>query len=447
MQLNPGQTVAYNDILQGKSIFLTGPGGTGKSFLIKEAFNALPQTGREPSLTAMTGCAALLLHSKAKTLHSWSGIGLGTDAVPILIGKIKKSRRAVLRWLKTDTLVIDEVSMMTPELFEKLEEIARTIRRDQRPFGGLQIIMVGDFYQLPPVYKGDQQDKDFVFESPLWSKLGLITHDLTEIVRQKDEAFQTILNQARCGQLTKESLKILKRRMNLDYKSMEIQPSMLFTRRAEVDTINMNHLRKLTGDRKTYLATTVFNPLTQTQGLTKDSPEVIQAVQSLDKVAAYSPELTLAVGAQVMLLTNMNPGAGLVNGSRGVVIGFERPPSKEEDKAFVLQKSVDMVFPVVRFKSSIQIIQHHDWDTDVPGIKRQQLPLKLAYAITIHKAQGATLDCALIDVGGRTFEFGQAYTALSRLKDMESLFIHDISLDAFRAHPKVVEFYATVHSP
>ena len=448
MQLNPGQTAAYNDIIQGKSIFLTGPGGTGKSFLIKEVFNALPQTGREPSLTAMTGCAALLLHSKAKTLHSWSGIGLGTDAVPILVGKIKKSRRAVLRWLKTDTLVIDEVSMMTPDLFEKLEEIARTIRRDQRPFGGLQIIMVGDFYQLPPISKGEETD--FVFESPLWAKLGLITHDLTEIVRQKDEAFQTILNQARCGQLTKESLKILKRRMNLDYKSMEIQPSMLFTRRAEVDTINMNHLRKLTGDRKTYLATTIFNPLTQTQGLTKDSPEVIQAVQSLDKVAAYSPELTLAVGAQVMLLTNMNPGAGLVNGSRGVVIGFDRPcilgpgearpPSKEE--VTVLQKSVDMVFPVVRFKSGIQIIQHHDWDTDMPGIKRQQLPLKLAYAITIHKAQGATLDCALIDVGGRTFEFGQAYTALSRLKDMESLFIHDISLDAFRAHPKVVEFYA-----
>ena len=430
--LNPGQTAAYNDILQGKSIFLTGPGGTGKSFLIKEVFNALPQTGREPSLTAMTGCAALLLHPKAKTLHSWSGVGLGTDAVPLLVGKIKKSRRAVLRWLKTDTLVIDEVSMMTPDLFEKLEEVSRTIRRDQRPFGGLQIIMVGDFYQLPPV---SREDTKFVFESPLWAKLGLITHDLTQIVRQKDEAFQTILNQARCGQLTKESLKILKRRMNLDYKSMEIQPSMLFTRRAEVDTINMNHLRKLTGDRKTYKASTVFNPLTQTQGLTNDTPEVVQAIQGLDKIAAYSTELTLAVGAQVMLLTNMNPGAGLVNGSRGVVIGFDRP-TKDDTAA------TDTLFPVVRFKSGIQIIQHHDWDTDMPGIKRQQLPLKLAYAITIHKAQGATLDCALIDVGGRTFEYGQAYTALSRLKDMESLFIHDISLDAFRAHPKVVEFYA-----
>jgi ATP-dependent DNA helicase PIF1 len=432
MQLNPGQTAAYNDILQGKSIFLTGPGGTGKSFLIKEIFNTLTT---QTSLTAMTGCAALLLHPKAKTLHSWSGVGLGTDAVPLLVGKIKKSRRAVLRWLKTDTLVIDEVSMMTPDLFEKLEEIARTVRRDQRPFGGLQLIMVGDFYQLPPVSK---EETKFVFESPLWEKIRLITHDLTQIVRQKDEAFQTILNQARCGQLTKESLKILKLRMNLDYKSMEIQPSMLFTRRAEVDTINMNHLRKLTGDRKTYTASTIFNPLTQTQGLTKDSPEVVQAVQGLDKVAAYSTELTLAVGAQVMLLTNMNPAAGLVNGSRGVVIGFDRPT--KDDTA---TNPTDTLFPVIRFKSGIQIIQHHDWEVpDMPGIKRQQLPLKLAYAITIHKAQGATLDCALIDVGGRTFEYGQAYTALSRLKDMESLFIHDISRDAFKAHPKVVAFYA-----
>ena len=441
MQLNTGQTAAYNDILQGKSIFLTGPGGTGKSFLIKEIFETLKShSGRETCLTAMTGCAALLLHPKAKTLHSWSGVGLGTDVVPLLVGKIKKSRRATLRWLKTDTLVIDEVSMMTPDLFEKLEEIARTIRRDQRPFGGLQIIMVGDFYQLPPVSKGEETK--FVFESPLWTKLGLITHDLVQIVRQKDEAFQTILNQARCGQLTKDSLKILKRRMNLDYKSMEIQPSMLFTRRAEVDTINMNHLRKLTGDRKTYVATTIFNPLTQTQGLTNDSPEVVQAIQGLDKVAAYSTELTLAVGAQVMLLTNMNPGAGLVNGSRGVVIGFERP-TKDDTSIKPTKNPTDMLFPVVKFKSCTQIIQHHDWDTEMPGIKRQQIPLKLAYAITIHKAQGATLDCALIDVGGRTFEYGQAYTALSRLKDMESLFIHDISREAFKAHPKVVEFYAS----
>jgi ATP-dependent DNA helicase PIF1 len=442
--LNSGQRAAFDAIMEGRSIFLTGPGGTGKSFLIKEVFDQLNKPGHSVSLTAMTGCAALLLHSKAKTLHSWSGIGLGTDVVPLLVGKIKKSRRAMLGWLKTDTLVIDEVSMLTAELFEKLEEIARRIRKNERPFGGLQLIMVGDFFQLPPVSKGE--DTKFVFESPLWASMGLTTYALTEIVRQKNPEFQAILNEARTGSLSKASLKVLRKRMDLDYKSLEIQPSMLFTRRGEVDTINTTHLKKLTTEKKTYTATTVFNPITQTRGLSKSSPEVEHAVQALDKVAAYSVELTLAVGAQVMLLTNMNPGAGLVNGSRGVVVGFERPPAKEEDLSGSAPppKYGDVLFPVVRFKGgSKQTIQFHDWELqEFPGVKRQQIPLKLAYAITIHKAQGATLDCALIDVGGRTFEYGQAYTALSRVKDMESLYIHDIAPEAFKAHPKVLLFYA-----
>jgi ATP-dependent DNA helicase PIF1 len=442
--LNSGQQAAFDAIMEGKSIFLTGPGGTGKSFLIKEVFDKLSTPGHSVSLTAMTGCAALLLHSKAKTLHSWSGIGLGTDVVPLLIGKIKKSRRAKLNW-RTDTLVIDEVSMMTPELFEKLEEIARKLRDDPRPFGGLQLIMVGDFFQLPPVSKGEETK--FVFESPLWKTMGLTTHALTEIVRQKNPEFQAILNEARTGSLTKASLKVLRRRMDLDYKSLEIQPSMLFTRRGEVDSINATHLKKLATEKKTYSATTTFNPITQTRGLTTISPEVQAAVQALDKVAAYSVELTLAVGAQVMLLTNINPGAGLVNGSRGVVVGFERPPSKEAEDlsgAKAPTKHSDVLFPLVRFKGGKQLIQFHDWELqEFPGVKRQQIPLKLAYAITIHKAQGATLDCALIDVGGRTFEYGQAYTALSRVKDMESLYIHDLAAEAFKAHPKVVAFYAS----
>jgi ATP-dependent DNA helicase PIF1 len=443
--LNSGQRAAFDAIMEGKSIFLTGPGGTGKSFLIKEVFDQLNKPGHSVSLTAMTGCAALLLHSKAKTLHSWSGIGLGADVVPLLVGKIKKSRRAMLGWLKTDTLVIDEVSMLTAELFEKLEEIARKVRKNDSPFGGLQLIMVGDFFQLPPVSKGEETK--FVFESPLWKTMGLTTYALTEIVRQKNPEFQAILNEARTGTLTKASLKVLRGRIDLDYKSLEIQPSMLFTRRGEVDSINTTHLKKLTTEKKTYTATTVFNPITQTHGLSKGSPEVEHAVQALDKVAAYSVELTLAVGAQVMLLTNMNPGAGLVNGSRGVVVGFERPPAKEAEDlsgSSTPAKHHDILFPVVRFKSGCkQLIQFHDWELqEFPGVKRQQIPLKLAYAITIHKAQGATLDCALIDVGGRTFEYGQAYTALSRVKDMESLYIHDIAPEAFKAHPKVVAFYA-----
>jgi ATP-dependent DNA helicase PIF1 len=452
--MNKGQVAAFDAIQSGKSIFLTGPGGTGKSFLISKLFDD-SRSGRSTSLTAMTGCAALLLHPKAKTLHSWAGIGLGTDVVPILVAKIRKSRRATMRWMKTDRLVIDEVSMMTPELFEKLDEVGRKIRRNEvLPFGGIQIILVGDFFQLPPVSKGE--DTHFVFESPLWKKLGLVTHELTEIVRQKDPVFQEVLNQARRGELTKASLRVLQKRMNLDYKSMEIQPTMLFTRRVEVDQINMRELRKLTSEeRHTYKATTAFAPIAQTQGLHVDSPEVVRAIQSLDNNASYSAELTLVVGAQVMLITNLNPEAGLVNGSRGVVVGFRRQEADVGETKGAVQKKTDELLPLVQFKSGERrVIDYNDWEiTDFPvimagqtasaGIKRRQIPLKLAYAVTIHKAQGATLDCALIDVGDRTFECGQAYVALSRVKDLESLYIHDLDAAAFRAHPKVKEFYSS----
>jgi ATP-dependent DNA helicase PIF1 len=328
------------------------------------------------------------------------------------------------------------------------------MRRNERPFGGLQLVLVGDFFQLPPVTPGSpQQDAasqtHFVFESPLWQKMGLQVCDLTEIVRQKDPVFQTLLNEARRGEISKASLKILRKRMDLPYSSLAIQPTMLFTRRAQVDHINMIHLRKLTTEKKTFTATTAFLPIANTQGFHEKHPDVLHAIQSLDNAAPYPVELTLAVGAQVMLLTNMNPEAGLVNGSRGVVVGFQRPLNPDETTGVVQaqaqgQKAQDTTFPLVQFKSGDRrVIEYHTWEiADLPGVIRKQIPLRLAYAITIHKAQGATLDCALIDVGGRTFEYGQAYVALSRVRDIDSLYIHDVEADAFRAHPKVKEFYS-----
>jgi ATP-dependent DNA helicase PIF1 len=436
--MNTAQQAAFDAIEAGKSIFLTGPGGTGKSYLLNEL--SLRST-KHVSLTAMTGCAALLLNSKAKTLHSWAGVGLGTDVVPLLVSKIKKSTRAKKRWIEADILVIDEVSMMTPDLFEKLDEVGRKIRGNPHmPFGGLQIVLVGDFFQLPPI-----STESFVFESPLWKKLGLETHELTEIVRQKDPIFQAVLNEARHGELSKASVRLLRKRMNLDYKSLTVQPTMLFTRRVEVDQINARELKKLTTERHVFKATTVFNPSANTAGLTVTSPEVQTAVQKLDGNAAYTPELVLAVGAQVMLLFNMNHEAGLVNGSRGVVVDFKKLEPKEDDKAFI--KKDETLMPVVEFKSGDRrIIDYNTWEVqDFPGVLRKQIPLKLAYAVTIHKAQGATLDCALIDVGDKTFEYGQAYVALSRCKDIESLYVHDLDAAAFRANPKVKEFYALAH--
>jgi len=427
--MNRGQESAFNAVQEGKSIFLTGPGGTGKSYLIHRIFEStgFGITPREIALTALTGCAALLLHPKAKTIHSWAGIGLGKEPVSVLVKNIRKMRNAVKRWMSTDVLIIDEISMMTAELFEKLEEIARKVRRIDRPFGGLQIVLVGDFFQLPPV--ADSQETQFIFESPVWKSMALQTCEWTEIVRQADPVFQGILNEARKGNLSPASLKILKKRMRLDINGQAIKPTMLFTRRAEVDLINMSHLKKLEGDRQTFKATTRFLPSVTVPA---DDMFLQKAIRALDMNSSYTETLTLVIGAQVMLLINKNPGEGLVNGSRGVVVGFETVDAK--------------LLPVVQFRNGLKMpIEYNTWEVgDFPGVMRSQIPLRLAYAITIHKAQGATLDCALIDVGDRTFEYGQAYVALSRLKDLEGLYIHDIDASAFRAHPKVLEFYESI---
>jgi ATP-dependent DNA helicase PIF1 len=446
--LNTRQRAAYDAVAMGKHIFLTGPGGTGKSFLLNMLYTVLPKRiDAKVALTALTGCAALLLHPRAKTLHSWAGVGLAKESAAVLIKEIRKSRKAAFRWVDTDILVIDEISMMTPEFFEKLDEIGRAIRRNPtKPFGGLQLVLVGDFYQLPPVVRQDLSggptvETCFLFESPLWKELTLETHTLNEIVRQKDPIFQEVLNQARRGELTKKSIKVLANRMGLDYKDQAIQPTMLFTRRAQVDEINMSHLRKLTTERRTFKASTLFMPIESTKGMTEEDPLVKKAISKLDMDAPYAAELTVAIGAQVMLLVN-KPELGLANGSRGVVVGYG---TATDESTTNVKVDDSLLVPLVKFRNSLVIpIEHNTWEVpDFPGVLRRQIPIRLAYAITIHKAQGATLDCALIDIGNKTFEYGQAYVALSRVKDLESLYIHDFEPTAFRAHPKVKEFYLT----
>lgn len=431
MALNDDQQLALDLAKKGKSFFLTGPGGSGKSYVLERIKAELEeQYKKRVAVTAMTGCAALLLGNKAKTLHSWAGVGIAKEPAVVLIRNIRNSPKSFRRWLATDTLIVDEVSMLTPEFLEKLNEIAQAIRRDFRPMGGIQIIFVGDFFQLPPVNKDSRNGvpTKFVFESPIWKQIVPEKVELKKIERQRDPVFHKILEEARNGCLSKESLKILKTRQGLQWQGLEIKPTLLFSRKAEVDHVNATNLKALTGPRHVYKAETVLLPIESTRGLDKNSEPVQLAVKKLDRDAQYSPELVLAVGAQVMLLVNTDFELGLVNGSRGVVTGFT------ED---------ELHLPLVKFKNTSPMpMGPVTWESDdIEGLYRKQIPLRLAYAVTIHKAQGATLDCALIDIGHSTFECGQAYVALSRVRSLDSLYIWDLEESAFRTHDKVLSYY------
>jgi ATP-dependent DNA helicase PIF1 len=425
------QRRAIEAALRGDSIFITGPGGTGKSFLLSVLYDEFRLQGKRMAVTAMTGCAALLLGSHAKTLHSWAGIGLGKGPADTHIRSIVMNGRKKKNWNQTDCLVIDEVSMLTPQLLELLDQIARIVRkRRDAPIGGLQLIFVGDFYQLPPV-----SSTQFAFQSSVWKDIVKDVYELTIIHRQKDPVFQKILNQARIGELSPESVAILTERKTMSWKGQAIRPTMLFTRNADVNEINSNHLAKLKSEEVVFQAKTVMPTVAKAGTLEgfvgkgaspiSKEEETIR-VQKLDKDGPYETHLVLKVGAQVMLVANLSPETGLVNGSRGVVERFEGG------------------LPYVKFLSTYGLIKvdYHKWESegDVP-LYREQIPLRLAYALTIHKAQGASLDSALVDIGRNTFEYGQAYVALSRVRSLEALYVYDIDPVAFRVNPAVRDFY------
>jgi ATP-dependent DNA helicase PIF1 len=419
--MDEDQKKAIDLAISSKSLFLTGAGGTGKSYVVRKIIEELERNGKDVALTAMTGCATILLGKNAKTLHSWAGIGLGKETVSALLAKIKKSSKSKKNWLIIDTLIIDEVSMMSPDLLDKLDYIARNIRKSDTLFGGIQLILVGDLYQLPPINRDSRDGPQFVFESSTWKHLE-DTITLRTIHRQSDATFVKILQEARIGELSEESIDILEKRKTSEWKKLEIKPTLIFSRRDDVEQINVTQLRKCEGPDIVFKARTI-----RQRGLVTENEQY--AIDKMDKVGSYVPELTLRKGAQVMLLTNKYASEyGLVNGSRGIVEKFCEGPEP---------------LPMVKFKNGqVIIVAFHAWNSEeVVGLQREQIPLQLAYAVTIHKAQGATLDCALIDIGKNTFENGQAYVALSRVKSLDCLYIWDFDPEAFTVHPKVRDYH------
>jgi ATP-dependent DNA helicase PIF1 len=429
--LNDDQRAALTAVQAGKNIFLTGPAGSGKSYLIRRIVSWAADAGRIISVTALTGCAALLLGNKAKTLHSWAGIGLGREPADRLAATVLRTPRAKSRWKRTDILIVDEISMMTPELFEKLDFIGRRVRARNAPWGGIQLIACGDYFQLPPVTKGISGETAtvgrFAFECAAWRGADLMPVILTKIERQTDPAFQTLLNECRIGAPSAASVELLRSRQGLDWKSREIRPTLLFSRNADVDTINEKNIAALEQPLHIFDAETRITYDPEYPDIPIPTGEELERIVTrLDNDANYSAHVELCRGAQVMLITNLDVEKGLVNGSRGVIHDFNTVGD-----------------PVVKFIHGDAVtIASHEWKSnDCPHVIRAQVPLRVAYAITIHKSQGATLDCALVDIGASTFEYGQAYVALSRVRDLDSLYVHSLVPSKIRAHPAVTKFY------
>jgi len=438
--LNSEQLAALQAVKKGRNIFLTGAGGTGKSHTIRAITEWAASAGIRCAVTAMTGCAALLLNYegaavRAKTLHSWAGVGLARETPIELAEVVDRNRRAKRRWIDTKLLIVDEISMMTPDFLEKLDLIARRIRRNPHSkFGGMQIVFAGDFCQLPPVMRSVavSTDMQFVFQCPSWTDLIDETHNLIQIVRQSDPVFQRLLTEARMGSLSPESLTVLESRMNLEWQENEIRPTLLFSRNSEVDKINRINMEALDGEHRFYEPKTVVMEKNSARLISITDPDVQRGLAKLDTDAPYDSKLELCIGAQVMLITNLDQEGGLVNGSRGVVTGFTGGG-----------------LPMVRFLSFSEpvIIDRANWWLAEPdNIGRSQIPLKVAYALTIHKSQGSTLDSALVDIGSNTFEYGQAYVALSRCRSLEGLYVWALDPRKIICHPAVRTFYEGLHA-
>jgi ATP-dependent DNA helicase PIF1 len=440
MELSIEQQIVFDKYVQGHNIFITGPGGTGKSALIKMIFQHAFNHFKNIQVTALTGCAAVLLNCKAKTLHSWAGIGLGNGSIENLVSKIKKNKFAKDLWKETNILVVDEISMLSLKLFNTLNEIGKVIRHNSRPFGGIQLIFSGDFYQLPPVGDRDEPDTQrFCFESDDWNS---VFHrncqiQLVKIFRQTDETYTTILNQIREGKIKRKSNDII-----MQYVGREIDPKLiaeptkLFPTRNKVENINNSKMSVLNGEEKEYkikylkdLEISKSDRERRTEFTDKD---IQLELDFLANNLICEKEMKIKIGSQVMCIVNIQNDDNLeiCNGSQGIIIGYCEITG----------------CPNVMYNNGIKrVMTPHVWMSDkIPGIGVSQVPLILAWALTIHKSQGASLDAAEIDVGSGIFECGQTYVALSRVKSLDGLYLTSFDVKKIRINKKVRDFYETL---
>lgn len=392
------QGLALEIMLAGESVLLTGPAGAGKTFVLNQFIRLAKHEGKHVSVTATTGLAAT--HLGGTTIHSWAGIGVH-DALPQgFADHIAKGRREIIE--KTDVLIIDEISMLHDFRLDMVDEACRLVRRKDEPFGGIQIVMSGDFFQLPPINRGDSRAGGFVVNSQVWQELDPTICYLSEQHRQDDEALLDVLDAMRAGDVRRHHAEKLLARVEQTPPEDAILTE-LHTVNIDVDTLNEKKLKELDGDELFYTQTTTGGE---------------NYVENLQRSVLAPSVLRLKEGALVMAVKNALDRK-YVNGSLGVVSAFE--PATE--------------YPIVEFKNGRTVTMQPDtWelrDGDKKRASITQIPLRLAWAITVHKSQGMTLDAARIDLR-KAFVEGMGYVALSRVKNLDNLYLIGINNMALR---------------
>lgn len=412
--LSKSQRKVVEDVERGNNIFVTGKAGAGKSFLLNYLKSKYPKM----ALTASTGAAAVKLGGI--TIHSWGCLGLGDYPAKEVARKMCADEKKRKHIQKTTILAIDEVSMINASLLDKLNESLKIARSDYRPFGGIQILLFGDFLQLPPVNKPSEEkpERNYCFSSDSWKDADLSSHILEQSFRQKDNSFESLLDRIRIGTYTALDLQKIQERVQTPPEYLKIVE--LVSHNIQADEINQKEINQLETSSQKY------------QWVEEYEDE--KYIKILRKGVPASSDLNIKVGAQVMMICNVFQEYGIVNGSTGKVIEFS-----EEGN-----------WPVVRFDGGHDLrIEPHMWSIGEYDHEKElyvslasitQVPLKLAWAITIHKSQGLSLDYAYCDLG-KCFANGHVYVALSRLKSLSGLYIKSFNKDRIKADKCVVEFY------
>jgi ATP-dependent DNA helicase PIF1 len=399
---------------QGKNVIILGPGGTGKTFIIKSINQICAKSNRRLHISAMTGKAASLIPG-ARTLHSTLAIGLGKYTAEEYIAKIRGSKWYTYNWKSIKILVIDEISMLGMSLFDKIDKIARSILNPNKPFGGIQVIGSGDFLQLPPI-KDQYCFKSANFDQLFANKV-IFKHNF----RQGNIEFCRALNEVRIGKPSPETIELFESRLNRNWQDdgIHVEPIRMFPLRKDVDKWNWTKMQELKTEE--FCSEYIWQPC-PTWNAMKSEMELKEMLNNL----SIETNLVMKIGGIVMYTIN-NPIIDKHNGSSGIIINKDSKTGA----------------PIVKFTDgSIHTIGPHTWLTHDELGALTQIPLIIAFAQSVHKSQGAEFDCAIMDIGENIFEFNQIYVALSRIRTLEGIYLLAFDPESIRAHPDALEFYS-----